>query len=504
MKILILQLARFGDIYQTYPALNALKRVYPSAKIDVLVREKFAKAAEACESIDEIIQLNTKEILHPFLQPLTSDEDTFSDELSESLLEIGKLLDKLKLNEYTHIYNISFSPLSSYLLSTLTEESMHIGGYSRHSDGYLSIFGDISAYFYAQVGVGKKNRFHLCDIFANVVGVELEDRDFQVSQNALAGTKAELSQIDKYICFHLAASTEDKTLEPFKWVQVIRKLRDIKDISIVLLGAANEQTIADEVMQQIDDKRIINLVGNTEFSELLGVVNKAQLVVGADSLFMQLANLVQTPCLNFSFPSVNFWETGPLASQSAVVYKESREMLTSDVLSNEITLFLSSDEFSDTCIRKSDKGLTRYNVDLDEVFDFHWNLIKALYLPGQVFPHLLLQEHFQAIWQLKDILGFVIDQVEKMEGQSDDKLQDLNLSIVESEQLIGAIFRLVPDLMPIYWWFQTEKIRIAPAPLSHIINETKSKYEQLLAVVDLYISMDPGADHKQIAQPLEA
>ncbi len=37
MKILVLQLARLGDIYMSWPMIRAVKRKYPNAEIDIQV-----------------------------------------------------------------------------------------------------------------------------------------------------------------------------------------------------------------------------------------------------------------------------------------------------------------------------------------------------------------------------------------------------------------------------------------------------------------------------------
>ena len=48
MKILILQLARLGDIYQTWPTVRALKRTLGSdVQVDMLIRSRFAAATMA-------------------------------------------------------------------------------------------------------------------------------------------------------------------------------------------------------------------------------------------------------------------------------------------------------------------------------------------------------------------------------------------------------------------------------------------------------------------------
>nr|HPI41550.1 glycosyltransferase family 9 protein [Pseudobdellovibrionaceae bacterium] len=65
MKILIIQLARLGDIYTSWPVIRAIKRENPKAEIHVLVRKKFEKALVGLESLDHIHVMETSEILSP-------------------------------------------------------------------------------------------------------------------------------------------------------------------------------------------------------------------------------------------------------------------------------------------------------------------------------------------------------------------------------------------------------------------------------------------------------
>jgi heptosyltransferase III len=68
MKILIIQLARLGDIYQTWPVVRGLKRAYPTAEIHFLARKKFASACEGISEIDQLWQLDTRSILEPLIE----------------------------------------------------------------------------------------------------------------------------------------------------------------------------------------------------------------------------------------------------------------------------------------------------------------------------------------------------------------------------------------------------------------------------------------------------
>ena len=65
MKILVLQLARFGDIYQTWPALKSLRRSYPEATIDLLVRDRFEAATRGLDAISTARVFPVKQILKP-------------------------------------------------------------------------------------------------------------------------------------------------------------------------------------------------------------------------------------------------------------------------------------------------------------------------------------------------------------------------------------------------------------------------------------------------------
>jgi ADP-heptose:LPS heptosyltransferase len=62
-KILVVQLRRLGDVVLTTPAVSALKRKYPKAKIDFLVEEMGAQALAGHPDIDEIIVYRSDHVL---------------------------------------------------------------------------------------------------------------------------------------------------------------------------------------------------------------------------------------------------------------------------------------------------------------------------------------------------------------------------------------------------------------------------------------------------------
>src|SRR5690606_32197436 len=57
-RILIVRVDRVGDIVLSTPALRALRRALPAAKIDYLVQAKYARPLDAYEGWNEVVRWN--------------------------------------------------------------------------------------------------------------------------------------------------------------------------------------------------------------------------------------------------------------------------------------------------------------------------------------------------------------------------------------------------------------------------------------------------------------
>lgn len=100
MKVLITQLARFGDIYQSWPTIRAVKRKYPDAEVHVLVRRRFASAMEGIGVSCQVHQMDTARVLEP-IYSLQSD-------VGVSLKLLGDWVEGLKCHDFSEIINLSF------------------------------------------------------------------------------------------------------------------------------------------------------------------------------------------------------------------------------------------------------------------------------------------------------------------------------------------------------------------------------------------------------------
>lgn len=136
----------------------------------------------------------------------------------------------------------------------------------------MRIPDDTSAYFYAQVGVGRCNRYHVTDIFAAIAEVELCEQDWRAR-----GFGPRLNRA----VVHLGASTQDKVYPPELWVKALSALKF--DGEIILVGSGAERGLAETVMSQVTGKNLVNHAGATTLPELMDLIAGARLLIGADS-----------------------------------------------------------------------------------------------------------------------------------------------------------------------------------------------------------------------------
>ena len=474
MKILILELARLGDIYQTWPAIRGLQRIYPNAQIDVLTRSRFEAAFDGLEGIRQRKILPSRELMEPLF---SSQMDV---KASHDL--VGKFVDSLKAEKYDWILNFSFSPLSSYLTHAIAdgreESGLKISGYSRTSDGFLAIPDDMSAYFYAQVGINKPNRFHLAEIFATMVGVDLEAADWKQPAGLTKNANAPA------VLIHVGASEANKKIHPAKLAAIINQLTKIHPGQKVgLIGAAGEADLAEAIMSSVPTGAVENYVGQTNLTELFSLIAGAKLVMGADSAPMHMASLTATPCLNLSLESVNFWETGPRAAGSVILRGKDESDFASDRVATVASKILKNEK-QDLSAITLQEGAPCYWALLPKGSDFQWNLIKSIY-QGEDFPGSEDPIFRDGIMKLYDINQLMVEQMQALQKGAD--IEKVAPIIDRGEEIIITIGQLVPEISPLIRWYQTEKVRIGPSA-QEILLEKSLKIQMLFhQVLELYM-----------------
>lgn len=476
MKILILQLARFGDIYQSWPVLFALRRQWPEARIDLMVRERFKEAATPLENLGfGVLTFRTAFYLQSAYQG--------QGDLEQMSQRVEGDLAIWQATGYDKIINLSFSPLSSFMVDAVAAEHSEVRGYARHSDGFLNIPDDPSAYFYAQVGIRKSNRYHLTDVFAAVAGVDLVPEDFRHPESGVARTGA--------VIVHLGASQAQKVYPPELWVEVLRSLTLRQSGPFILVGSASEAAMAERVASEVGRDEVVVRVGQSTLTDLSKWICEASLVIGADSAPLQIASLTGTKSLNLSCAEVNFFETGPLTPGSLVLWAPTMADLPPERIVRAASCLLSNknyDEQGDSkpyALRGSrEEGYLLRHFPTEK--EFGWKLVQALYTPAD-YP--ILEPGAQGTLDFQRLYEAAALGVELYSRWRDSGPTPQLANLVTSlDMILEQLPVQAPRVAPIIAWFQTERLRIGPGTAEVILARTLDLFEQLFTIARLYHS----------------
>ena len=495
MKILVIQLARLGDIYQSWPALRALRRQHAGAEIHVAARSRYAVALEGLEAIDKVHTLESANLFAPYLNESLGAEADAESGLSEqddaALQELSNFVDALEGESFDWIINMSFSPASADLTYILANGAAEAGreikasGYTRHADGHLNLPDAMSAYFFAQVGYQRPNRFHLCEIFGTLCEVDLLPQDWKGPSTPVAEQAASVLQSlpTEYIAIHIGGSEEHKRISVSKWISVLKHLRGLRPFKFVVLGAGNEFDRGESLKSVAPEGEVINLAGQIDLRACFEVIKNAQILIGPDSAPIHMASLVGTACLNLSLGQVNYWETGPRAAFSVVLRATDESDLLSDVIGDRVVAMIHGQRYPLGTI-ESQPGTPSYTGGTATEDDFLWSFCMAIY-QGTDFPAPYDHLFEEGIKQLSDVNHFMMEQMESV--STTQELKDRSGLLQRGEEIIEAVGKLVPSLVPLVRWYQTEKVRIGPASLGEILTKNMETQRLLQGVLNLYL-----------------
>jgi ADP-heptose:LPS heptosyltransferase len=464
MRILVLQLARFGDIYQTWPALKALQRSYPESELHVLVRESFKAALEGFDGV-HLHALPVQEIFAPLFDK--SDEET-------ALARLNQFLQPLVEARFNKIINLSFSPASSYVSDILSHKDCEVRGYTRFSDGYLDITDDTSAYFFAQGEIGKFNRFHITQIFASVAGVELTAEDYR----ALAQKPCVKDQV----VVHLGASQAERVYPGELWVEALSELIRQSSSEILLVGGKAEAALARTVIDKLGSTRVRSYAGQTTFSELMLLIASAKLFVGCDSGPAQIASITQTPVLQLTSDASNFWTTGPTSTGSRILYAPELSQIPASRLADEAVRMLKGRPAGGPCILRSSQtgDYSLHDISFDH---FAWELIQALYT-NTAYPDTDAELHLLAFQRIFELSELGLNQLNRWHEETYRKTATLVLANID--ELLAQVAEQDPHVAPLIHWFETEKLRIPPGTPEATFERTQKLFADLHLIASVY------------------
>ncbi|MFA4991663.1 MAG: glycosyltransferase family 9 protein [Candidatus Omnitrophota bacterium] len=280
-KILFITLTNIGDVILTLPVLAELRRVFPSAKIDVIVGPRPKEVFEKDPRVNEI----------------------FVYDKHSSLGDKIKLIKKLRGRRYDLAIDMRGS-LFPFLAGARKGTALlkRKTGKSRHK---------------RFIHLSKLNSIGLEPV--NGAGIYIDNKSKEDIKNILE--KNGIRDGDKLIGVSPWSRGTLKEWYREGIVSVIKGVEEMGHYKIVLIGDEGAGRQAAEIRDSVSAGNVIDLTGKTGLRQLFALIERLELLLTCDSANLHIASDlgIRTVAL---FGPTDSEEYGPLAAGSVVIRKE--------------------------------------------------------------------------------------------------------------------------------------------------------------------------------------
>lgn len=285
-KILVIQTAFLGDVILATPVVSELKRLFPAAEIDVLVKK------------------GNESLLHN--NPHISTVYTF-DKTAGKLKSILKLSAEFRRNKYDLAINLH--RFGSSGLITLLSGAQKKYGFKKNPFSFA-----YSKRFDHDIGNGTHEVSRNLNVIKEFGAVPLKRPE-------LFPTKAHFEKatsfgLTNYACFAPASVWFTKQLPEEKWIELISN-RSQKE-EIVLLGGPDDQVLCQRIIDA-SGANALNLAGKLNLLESAALMSGAKMNFVNDSGPLHLASAMNAPVTAFFCSTVPDFGFGPLSENAIIV-----------------------------------------------------------------------------------------------------------------------------------------------------------------------------------------
>lgn len=292
-RILVVKLADLGDAILATSAVGALRSAFPHSRIDVLTAGSGAAAFQLCDAVDTVITLDK----HAFDNPagLLSPADS-----ARLLWLIGQLrrrrYDAIVL---LHHLTTAFGGQKFRWLSRAIGAPIR-AGLDNGRGGFLTHraidygFGVKSVHDYGLDVVALLG----ADTYSARPSISIPPSARQSVDRLLA----DYGVVGDYVVIHpgVGGFSPARNWFPDRFAAVGHSIAEDFGLSLVLVGANDSADAAAQIGRELP---VADLVGKTSFPELAAVLDRARLVIGADSGVAHLAAALDTPVIDIFGPS---------------------------------------------------------------------------------------------------------------------------------------------------------------------------------------------------------
>jgi lipopolysaccharide heptosyltransferase I len=288
-RILIIKPSALGDIVLALPALLALKRSFPEARISWLVRPEFVELLRGHPDLDEIILFDRKQLAKWWCE-------------RESFNALRSLVKQLKAGRFDLVFDFQGLFRTGYF-SWVTGCKRRLG---------MAGARELAHLFYTDKISQDASSIHLVDYYLKMVAAahsallyegQAGEAEFKLPEDT---TAAEM--VDKllksqgvngrYAVIVPGAAQANKRWPIEGFAKLAGKIGERFGFQVVATGSQGEREYIETI-----GKRVINLAGKTSVRELVPLMKGASLVVSNDTGPGHIAAAIGVPIVMIFGPT---------------------------------------------------------------------------------------------------------------------------------------------------------------------------------------------------------
>ena len=277
MKILFIKLSAIGDVVQTLPALEAIKKLYPDSQVTWVVEEAAAGILEGHPLIDRLLVSRRKAWMRDLRNPFTA------------IRGLGDILRFIRgLRSVRYDIAIDFQGLlKSGILIGLSRATRKIGFDRTRELSYLFLNERLPAY-----DIEKHALLRYLDV-ARYLGASAPspacslpiEREVSVIRKKIEGMNL---QDRPLVAMNPVARWKTKLWPERRFAELADRLVKEKNAVVIFTGSPEDRAVNDRIIALMGETAM-NWAGETTLKELAALASLADLFITTDTGPMHLA-----------------------------------------------------------------------------------------------------------------------------------------------------------------------------------------------------------------------
>lgn len=308
-RVLVVRLRSIGDTVLSTPALIALRKFLPEARIDILLEDWVAPVLEGFDAVDNVL--------------------TVARGGKRSRIETAL---HLRRNDYDIAFNLHGGTTATFFVRA--SGARHLVGYKEYRYNFL-----YSHLLSSSSDFWQKEHTHSAEqqlALLGFVGVPVDDKPktrLVVTEKARKSIENKLStfnfQSSTFALIHPAAAFDAKQWSTKNFARVAEYLQ-AKGLTTIAVTTKNEREVLENLIQY--SHAPILTFDDLTLPEITALASQAKIFIGNDSGIAHIAAAVQTPSVViFGASNINHWRPWTNAPNKIVYAEKLCNHLTGEI-----------------------------------------------------------------------------------------------------------------------------------------------------------------------------